>query len=53
MLERHSPVFRDMFAVPQPNSEEGVEGSNDDNPIVLEGIKSQDLAHLLSCIFPL
>ena len=54
MLVQHSPVFRDMFMVPQPEPESGgsIEGSNDDNPIVLEGVKSQDFTLLLSYLFP-
>jgi hypothetical protein len=53
-LEALSPVFRDMFSVPQPegSSEGDLEGSSDGHPIVLEGYKNVDFERLIALLYP-
>jgi len=48
---RHSPVFRQMWALPSPSDHEG-EGSTDEHPIILQGTTAHDFACLLSVIYP-
>ncbi|KZT72451.1 hypothetical protein DAEQUDRAFT_664360, partial [Daedalea quercina L-15889] len=48
-FERDSPVFRAMFACPS----ETPEGGSEDNPILLEGVKSAGFASFLSCLYPM
>ncbi|KAH9927820.1 uncharacterized protein B0H18DRAFT_274144 [Fomitopsis serialis] len=48
-FQRDSPVFQAMFS----QSSSSGEGKSDDNPIVLEGMKSADLSCFLSCIYPI
>jgi hypothetical protein len=50
-FERHSGVFATTFSLPQPA--EGAEGSDDKNPITLDGIKSLDFQTLLKILYPL
>ncbi|EJF61195.1 hypothetical protein DICSQDRAFT_106259 [Dichomitus squalens LYAD-421 SS1] len=50
LLERHSPVFREMFMLPQP--EGSIEGLSEENPITLEGIEADDFTRLLSLLYP-
>ncbi|KAI0750730.1 hypothetical protein C8Q80DRAFT_1153659 [Daedaleopsis nitida] len=49
-LERHSPIFRELFTIPQP--EHSNEGLSDDNPIVLSGIQAINFTRLLWLIYP-
>ncbi|KAM5540464.1 hypothetical protein V8D89_005922 [Ganoderma adspersum] len=50
ILERHSPVFRELFMVPQPDGSN--EGISNRHPIVLEGIDPKDFGRLLSLLYP-
>ena len=50
LLERHSPVFQELFTVPQP--EGSTEGLADDNPIVLPGIQAVNFTRLLWLLYP-
>ncbi|KAI1795188.1 hypothetical protein LXA43DRAFT_993832 [Ganoderma leucocontextum] len=50
ILERHSPVFRELFMVPQPDGSN--EGLSDRNPVVLEGIDPKDFTRLLCLLYP-
>ncbi|RPD67210.1 hypothetical protein L227DRAFT_619446 [Lentinus tigrinus ALCF2SS1-6] len=50
LLERHSPVFRELFTVPQP--EGSTEGLAEDNPIILSGIEAIDFTRLLWLLYP-
>ncbi|KAH9833505.1 uncharacterized protein C8Q71DRAFT_187015 [Rhodofomes roseus] len=45
-LKRESPFFQEMFSMKSD------EGRTDDNPILLEGTKSQEFACLLACLYP-
>lgn len=47
-LAQHSPVFRDLFTVPQPTPVEMLEGC----PVVHLPDDSEDLRHLLRVLFP-
>lgn len=52
-LKAHSHVFENMFSMP-PNSEDGaVEGTSDDKPIHLEGVKKEAFKLLLKLLYPL
>ena len=48
-LEAESTVFRDIFLLPQAG-DVPVEGQNDENPVVLEGIENDDFAQLLKVV---
>lgn len=50
-LEALSPIFRDMFSVPQPEGGES-EGCSDNKPIVLEGYKNIDFERLIALLYP-
>ncbi|RDX55570.1 hypothetical protein OH76DRAFT_1428616 [Lentinus brumalis] len=50
LLERHSPVFRELFTVPQPH--DSSEGVSEDNPIVLFGIQATNFTRLLRLLYP-
>ena len=47
-LSRHSPVFRDMFSIPQPtDSDDTVDGC----PIVRLSDSAEDVTHLLAALY--
>ena len=48
-LEAESTVFRDIFLLPQAG-DVPVEGQDDENPVVLEGIENDDFAQLLKVV---
>ncbi|KAH9938542.1 uncharacterized protein B0H18DRAFT_18687 [Fomitopsis serialis] len=48
-LHRDSPVFRDLFLLPQRG---GGEGQVDNNPIRLDGTRSIDMERFLSILYP-
>ncbi|KAH8103514.1 hypothetical protein BXZ70DRAFT_735785 [Cristinia sonorae] len=48
---RHSPVFGDLFSLPEPAGQTS-EGSSDDNPLYFSGILSADFERLLWVIYP-
>ncbi|KDQ50882.1 hypothetical protein JAAARDRAFT_141290 [Jaapia argillacea MUCL 33604] len=50
-FENHSDVFRDMFRLPVERGVD-VEGSSDENPLRLEGIKKVDFLRLLRVMYP-
>ncbi|KAH9941599.1 uncharacterized protein BXZ73DRAFT_41378 [Epithele typhae] len=50
-FEDGSEIFRDMFAVPQLGSDVAAEGSSDDRPLVLEGIREEDFCAFLRALF--
>ncbi|PIL37107.1 hypothetical protein GSI_00799 [Ganoderma sinense ZZ0214-1] len=50
ILERHSPVFRELFMVPLPDGSN--EGMSDWNPVVLEGIDPKGFTRLISLLYP-
>lgn len=50
-----SEVFADMFELPPPSGqgvEAALDGSDDDKPLRLEGIKKSDFEQLLRVMFP-
>jgi len=47
-----SHVFQDMFSIPQPEGSK-YEGSDDENPLKLEGVMKLDFENLLKVLFPL
>jgi hypothetical protein len=49
---RTSEVFHDMFALPIPEAS-SPEGSTDENPLFLEGVRKVDFHRLLKVIFPM
>ncbi len=49
MFEESSEVFSTMFSLPQGGSSP-VDGSDDEHPLVLQGIKSTDFENLLKAI---
>ncbi|KAJ7738096.1 hypothetical protein B0H14DRAFT_2407998, partial [Mycena olivaceomarginata] len=51
-FERSSEVFATMFTLPTGDGVH-VEGQNDENPVVLEGIHSDDFQKLLEVLYPL
>ncbi|KAF8632111.1 hypothetical protein AX15_002042 [Amanita polypyramis BW_CC] len=51
VFTKHSPVFRDIFDVEVSYSSES-NGSSDERPLVLEGIKAPEFIRLLRCIWP-
>ncbi|KAI0771579.1 hypothetical protein BD413DRAFT_549708 [Trametes elegans] len=50
LLEKHSPVFRELFTIPQP--EGSTEGRSGDNPIVLSGIEAMNFTRFLWLLYP-
>ena len=49
-----SEIFSDMFQLPVPTDGGGTpEGSSDERPIRLDGIKKSDFIQLLRVMFPL
>lgn len=46
-----SDVFRTMFELPQGEEASGGEGSSDEKPVHLEGVKSEDFKQLLKVLF--
>ncbi|KAJ7655372.1 hypothetical protein B0H17DRAFT_377824 [Mycena rosella] len=52
-FERHSDIFADMFTVPQPADSAQSDGSDDEIPLKLEGIKALDFQRLLQVLYPL
>jgi len=48
-----SEVFSDMFQLPPPTDGTPPDGSSDDRPIRLDGIKKSDFIQLLRVIFPI
>ncbi|KAI0677575.1 hypothetical protein C8Q78DRAFT_1066075 [Trametes maxima] len=50
LLEKHSPVFRELFTIPQP--EGSTEGRTEDNPIVLAGIQAVNFTRFLWLLYP-
>jgi hypothetical protein len=51
-FEQSSEVFRDMLEMPTPEGEP-LDGSSDDKPLHLSGIKEGDFRALLKAMFPL
>ncbi|KAH9912776.1 uncharacterized protein BXZ73DRAFT_55888 [Epithele typhae] len=49
---RHSPVFRDLFSLPNPEGSTS-EGMDDANPVQLSGISPVDFERLLWVLYPL
>ncbi|PPQ74638.1 hypothetical protein CVT24_004232, partial [Panaeolus cyanescens] len=49
ILSRSSCIFRDIFSLPQPHSDESMD--SDDCPIVVVHDSPEDMGHLLSAIF--
>ncbi|KDQ51208.1 hypothetical protein JAAARDRAFT_199247 [Jaapia argillacea MUCL 33604] len=49
-FENHSDIFRDMFQLPTQGAD--VDGSSDENPLRLEGIKKKDFVRLLRIMYP-
>jgi len=48
-----SPIFRDMFSIPQIQIEgSSPEGSSDEKPLRLEGISKVDFERLLKVMYP-
>lgn len=52
MLVAESTVFRDMFALPSGENGAKVEGTSDENPIVLEDTRAEDFIALLKILYP-
>lgn len=50
LLGKHSPVFRELFTIPQP--EGSTEGCSEENPIVLSGIQAANFTRFLSLLYP-
>ena len=51
-LQRDSPIFQDMFALPPPSdSDGGAEGMSDERPIQLEGTLSLDFERFLTIFY--
>ncbi|KAH9899913.1 hypothetical protein C8Q73DRAFT_681424 [Cubamyces lactineus] len=50
LLEKHSPVFRELFTIPQPPG--STEGYSEDNPIVLAGVGAMDFTRFLWLLYP-
>ncbi|KAI0832373.1 hypothetical protein BC628DRAFT_1528243 [Trametes gibbosa] len=50
LLEKHSPIFRELFTIPQP--EGSTEGCTEDNPIFLSGIQADDFTRFLGLLYP-
>lgn len=48
-LEAESIIFRDMFLLPQGGTAE-IEGLNDENPVVLKGIRQDEFEQLLTVL---
>jgi len=49
-----SEIFSDMFQLPVPSEDErALDGSSDDQPLRLDGIKKSDFIQLLRAMFPL
>ncbi|KAI5983064.1 hypothetical protein EDD15DRAFT_2179700, partial [Pisolithus albus] len=48
-LEEESTVFRDMFLLPQPNSD-AIEGQDDTRPVILHGVSRADFECLLKAL---
>jgi len=50
-FERNSEVFQDMFGLPVPENTV-TDGSSDENPLRLDGVKKADFRQLLKVMFP-
>ncbi|TFK98635.1 hypothetical protein BDV98DRAFT_657828 [Pterulicium gracile] len=50
MLATGSPLFRDLFLLPQ--SDNSMEGQIDDHPIELEGIEKRDFEEFVDILYP-
>ncbi|KAI0375591.1 hypothetical protein BV20DRAFT_959582 [Pilatotrama ljubarskyi] len=50
LLALHSPVFRELFTLPQPVG--STEGRADDHPITLSGIRAMDFTRFLWLLYP-
>ncbi|KAI0327139.1 hypothetical protein GY45DRAFT_1284362 [Cubamyces sp. BRFM 1775] len=50
LLEKHSPVFRELFTIPQ--SPGSTEGCSEDNPIILAGVRATDFTRFLWLLYP-
>ncbi|KAJ7169151.1 hypothetical protein C8R43DRAFT_876246, partial [Mycena crocata] len=50
-FERHSEIFATTFCLPPPTGK--AEGSDDSNPLKLEGINKLDFQRLLKVLYPL
>jgi len=53
-FEIESEIFSDMFQLPVPKTADGraLDGSSDDQPLRLDGIKKSDFVQLLRVMFP-
>jgi len=47
---RHSPVFKDLFSLPEPMG--AAEGSSDENPVHFSGISATDFERFLWVLYP-
>jgi hypothetical protein len=50
-FERNSEVFQDMFRLPVPENTVP-DGSSDEHPLRLDGVKKNDFRQLLKVMFP-
>jgi hypothetical protein len=50
-FERNSEVFQEMFGLPVP-ANTVTDGSGDENPLRLDGVKKDDFRQLLRVMFP-
>ncbi|KAI0353619.1 hypothetical protein OH77DRAFT_1483585 [Trametes cingulata] len=50
LLAMHSPVFRELFTLPQPPG--STEGCSQNHPIVLSGIRAMDFTRFLWLLYP-
>ncbi|KAH9853517.1 hypothetical protein C2E23DRAFT_821700 [Lenzites betulinus] len=50
VLAKHSPVFQELFTLPQP--EGSTEGCTEDNPIYLSGIQADDFTRFIGLLYP-
>ena len=51
LLARHSPVFRDMFAMPQPPGNSSPTAQTDDCPIIHLADSADDVRFMLTKLF--
>ena len=49
-FEEGSEVFKDMFALPA--GEHAADGASADRPLVLEGVKADDMEFFLTLVYP-
>ncbi|PFH47358.1 hypothetical protein AMATHDRAFT_67826 [Amanita thiersii Skay4041] len=52
MFIQESQLFRTMLSLPVPNGTPA-DGSSDDHPLKLDGVKAADFTHILRCLYPM